>query len=734
MVSVNVLGSTPFNIAVGGTMFNEHGQDSKYWNSANNTYFGSALSYIPEMVWNESCTVPQCGQNAGLWATGGGASVYFHKPSWQTGFGDSMRDVPDVSLTAAGHDPYLLCLEGSCVPDAQGRFSIWLVSGTSAAAPSFAGIMALVDQKMGARQGQANYVLYRLAASNPGTCNGSSTTTLPTSNCIFNDTTVGNNAVPGESGYNTTAGKYQSGKGYDLATGLGSMNVANLVSKWNTVTFNPTNTTLVLNSGAAVNVPHGTLIDYAITVAPQSGTGTPTGDVALMQSTPWSRAIALSTLTGGAASGQTNLLPGGNYYMGAHYSGDKTFAASDSGSSFVMITPETSHTALQVGGGFDGSGNIVPFPGGPYGSFMYLRADVGGSSGVGVPSGYVMFTDNGSPIGTYSLNSQGNTTTPDGFFSIPAGTHSLGAQYSSDPSFASSTSTPVSVTVTQAGSSGSVGYAGAAKGANLTATIATNSGGNPPTGTVTFSVDGSPVASPVAVSGRDAVLNPFLAILFGTAPPVRLGAQAAGSLFDSALPNGPHTVVATYNGDANYAASTSAPFAFNLQPDFVLNSSGNSISISAPGATGSLNVAISQLDNFTGTVTFACSGLPLESTCTFSPASIKGSGQTVVTVKTTAPRSSRLNSPPFWPLGLGATGVGIAGIFCLGAPVNRSWRHNLFGVVLFTLVLGAIGCGGGSGGSGGQHDPGTGTGTYTVTVTATSGALRHQVSFRMVVQ
>ena len=320
-----------------------------------------------------------------------------------------MRDVPDVSLTAAGHDPYLLCLEGSCVPDAQGRFSIWLVSGTSAAAPSFAGIMALVDQKMGARQGQANYVLYRLAASNPGTCNGSSTTTLPTSNCIFNDTTVGNNAVPGESGYNTTAGKYQSGKGYDLATGLGSMNVANLVSKWNTVTFNPTNTTLVLNSGAAVTVPHGTLIDYAITVAPQSGTGTPTGDVALMQSTPWSRAIALSTLTGGAASGQTNRLPGGNYYMGAHYSGDKTFAASDSGSSFVMIRPETSHTALQVGGGFDGSGNIVPFPGAPYGSFMYLRADVGGSSGVGVPSGYVMFTDNGSPIGTYSLNSQGNT-------------------------------------------------------------------------------------------------------------------------------------------------------------------------------------------------------------------------------------------------------------------------------------------------------------------------------------
>ena len=84
--------------------------------------------------------------------------------------------------------------------------------------------MALVDQQTQgtgyfSRQGLANYVLYRLAAtqsSYPSQCNGSNTTTVPASACIFNDVTVGNNVVPGELGTN-----YQAGLGYDTTTGLG---------------------------------------------------------------------------------------------------------------------------------------------------------------------------------------------------------------------------------------------------------------------------------------------------------------------------------------------------------------------------------------------------------------------------------------------------------------------------------------------------------------------------------
>src|SRR5207245_6746357 len=90
------------------------------------------------------------------------------------------RDLPDVSLTAAFHDPYLLCLQGSCE-----RGFIFFVAGTSASAPSFAGIMALVDQKMGSRQGQANYVLYKLAAKETlSQCNASNTSGLPAGSCV----------------------------------------------------------------------------------------------------------------------------------------------------------------------------------------------------------------------------------------------------------------------------------------------------------------------------------------------------------------------------------------------------------------------------------------------------------------------------------------------------------------------------------------------------------------------
>ncbi len=103
-VSVNVLASTPFNVAVGGTMFNENGQSGTYWTSTNSAEGESVLSYIPEDVWNESCTSGDCtnGNNPGIWAGGGGASIYSSaKPSWQSGVTgipqDNTRDIPDVS-------------------------------------------------------------------------------------------------------------------------------------------------------------------------------------------------------------------------------------------------------------------------------------------------------------------------------------------------------------------------------------------------------------------------------------------------------------------------------------------------------------------------------------------------------------------------------------------------------------------------------------------------------------
>ncbi len=199
---VNGICSTPYSVCVGGTEFNDTASPSLYWLSSNASGTqGSALSYIPEVVWNESSP------SSGLWASGGGASTLYSKPSWQSGTGvptDGKRDVPDVSLTAAGHDGYLIVQEGG----------LYVVGGTSAASPSFAGLMALVVQSSGARQGNANVILYPLASKQ------SSGGAL-----VFHDITVGNNSVPGQTGFNAT-------RGYDQATGLGSVDASVLVNHW----------------------------------------------------------------------------------------------------------------------------------------------------------------------------------------------------------------------------------------------------------------------------------------------------------------------------------------------------------------------------------------------------------------------------------------------------------------------------------------------------------------------
>jgi subtilase family serine protease len=460
-IAVSALASTPFDVAVGGTMFNENGDDAAYWNTTNGADLGSAISYIPEDVWNETCTT-QCqpGQPP-LAAGGGGASIIFlSKPSWQSGVAgipnDGTRDLPDVSLTAAGHDPYLVCIEGSCVPNPQNEISFAGVEGTSASAPSFAGIMALVDQKIGQtavgpRQGLANYVLYPLALAQEadGTACNASTTPLPNSTCVFNDVTVGNNSVPGESEYPN--GLYSSGVGYDLASGLGSVNVANLVNAWASATFRPTTTTLMLNGGtAAISIAHGTPVNVGISVVPNSGSGTPTGDVALIAMTDPSEtgisdqvAVAAFTLnTSGTISGTTSLLPGSGsvspYFVTAHYSGNTTstptgvFAPSDSSPGvLVTVTPENSTTTVS---GVNQNLNSISGGTFPFGTFIFVRVDVAGSSGQGVPTGQVNFEDTFGNLpgqlfypvlNPVPLNSQGNASIGAGVINFDAGNHNI---------------------------------------------------------------------------------------------------------------------------------------------------------------------------------------------------------------------------------------------------------------------------------------------------------------------
>ncbi|HEY5030307.1 MAG TPA: protease pro-enzyme activation domain-containing protein [Candidatus Angelobacter sp.] len=207
--AVSGISSTPNNVAVGGTEFNDGA--GGFWAAANNPDGSSALGPIPEIVWNESGTIPVTGKD--LFATGGGVSTLYAKPIYQAGPGvpaDGFRDVPDVALNSAAHTPYLI-IQGHTA-NVTGLVG---ASGTSAAAPSFAGIMALVVQKTGAPQGNANSVLYSMAA-----------TQFAGGTAVFNDITSGNNSVPKVTGF-------AAAPGYDQATGWGSVNAANLVNTWN---------------------------------------------------------------------------------------------------------------------------------------------------------------------------------------------------------------------------------------------------------------------------------------------------------------------------------------------------------------------------------------------------------------------------------------------------------------------------------------------------------------------
>jgi len=227
-LAVNWPSSLPYVTGLGGAEFDEG--SGVYWTADTNGLDIplSALSYIPETAWND--TSSPLNTTHEILAGAGGASAYFSKPSWQTGTGvpdDAARDVPDLSLNSSlFHDPSLLCVQGSCVDGFRdGQQDLTVGGGTSVAAPCFAGMVALINQKMNTPEGQGNInpILYSLAATAPA---------------AIHDITSGNNIVPclpGSTDCPATAPfqlGYSAGAGYDKATGLGSVDAFNLLEAW----------------------------------------------------------------------------------------------------------------------------------------------------------------------------------------------------------------------------------------------------------------------------------------------------------------------------------------------------------------------------------------------------------------------------------------------------------------------------------------------------------------------
>ena len=240
--AVNGLCSSPYSTCIGGTQFSDTANPSLFWSTGNaaGTY-GSALAYISEAAWNESASAG----GSELWAGGGGASTIYAKPSWQTGAGvpsANSRYVPDVSLSSAVHDGYLICVNGQ----------FYVAGGTSASTPSFAGLMALAVERRAARQGNANPVLYTLAALQ---ARGGS--------AVFHDVTMGNNSEPGTTGYS-------AGGGYDAVTGWGSVDANLLVNSWGTGAT-PVPSLQIAAPASAVSVAQGSSASAALAVTVGGG-------------------------------------------------------------------------------------------------------------------------------------------------------------------------------------------------------------------------------------------------------------------------------------------------------------------------------------------------------------------------------------------------------------------------------------------------------------------------------
>ena len=715
--------STPYSVSVGGSQGFEA---NTYWATSTELtppYWGlSALSYIPEVPWNESKaadTSKDTSGLAGLWSGSGGISSYYIQPSWQrgsgvyttdpaytqggnwvtsinltnggsgytatptvtvtgggctveptaiatltggavssvafqyftsagtekTGQGYGCTSVPTVAFTAApaggttaiataaigpmvntpplvtgvphrytpdlvlnaasGHDATLFCSEGSCQWTTSGSTTTLvdagLVGGTSVAAPSMAGIQALINQANGGRQGMPGYIYYALsAAQTEANCN-SITPPASGAGCAFQDITTGDNYICAGNTCTTTAQKmgWPATTGYDLASGLGSVNAANLSSQWKNVVFNSSNTTLGLSQSSGI--AQGSSITLSGTVAAGSGSSVPTGDVAFILSNgnigstvdisgdandgAFVGTKAFATLSGGSYSATLTNLPGGSYTITARYGGDTTFASSLStpvpvsvsqGATAITITPQTLNLLTCV------STNASAYT---YGSPAYIPINVAATSGSGVPTGTLTITVDGATWGTVPLDPNGNGYLIAGNYGTSAnsclygyiysqgpllqgGTHSIGASYSGDSTFPAANATPVNVTVSQISSIPTLAAVGTTMaitpGFNvplvatftvpaLTSGAATAASG--PTGTVTFTdtTTGTTLGTAAVVPN---VVYSVSATSTTAYPSYTFGATAAGAT-TGITTIGANAVTASYSGDANYAATVS---------------------------------------------------------------------------------------------------------------------------------------------------------------------------------
>lgn len=381
---------------------------STYWGATNSQYYENALGYIPETPWNGSCASSLLAVNAGysngadfcaagpstgyvngsVVGGGGGFSAHYAQPSYQAGTPGlsptaTKRAGPDIAFFAAngvwGHN-LIQCESSSASTACTSPSTFEEAGGTSFTAPQFAGVTALLITVTGERQGTLNPALYALAKaqfaaagtatacySNGQTANTGVTIGLPIASCIFHDVTTSNNDEPCKvgsldcyvnpgatygllsiTGAASLSVAYPSGIGYDNTTGLGSVNIYNLITKWNTAFTSSTEL-----KAAPTSISSSQSTDLTATVTGGTPTGYTTAAPALTGSVSFaagSAALGSCTLSSGTCSKTVDgsALQAGPNSVTATFSGSGTYPSSTSSIVTVTVTSSTASVPAQV--------------------------------------------------------------------------------------------------------------------------------------------------------------------------------------------------------------------------------------------------------------------------------------------------------------------------------------------------------------------------------------------------
>lgn len=705
---------SPLITAVGGTTLSgDESAQSTYWNVSSPseptsvTTIATAKSYIPETAWND--TVSDDSPSA----SGGGVSTFYSLPTWQTSLapsGVSGRMIPDISFSAsADNDAYLYCSYDLTVQYgttygtscAQGYWTsksyLPAIGGTSAATPSFAGMLTLMVQKYG-KQGNINPMLYSMAADSANYTSalsgavfhiiGSSNTDM---SCVYNSSTDPGCPASGSFGYAVaTSFPY-----YNMATGLGSVDGYQLYSA-----MGATTTTV---SSSSTSFTQNSTITLTASVAPTYTSATiSSGSVTFYAG---STALGSVSVSSGSASLEISATAANGFVVGSN-----TVSATYSGSTYGSSTGTASVTTTAA----------LPTPNvtvsGPSSSFMLGTTETftvtlsgSGTTPTGtvtLKAGSNSITSVTSSTGTYTFNNIA-TTAANGF---SVGTSTLTAVYGGDSNWGGTSGTTTVTVISPATST-------------VVATSPTSVALGDSSSTVTFNVTVSSSVSSGTPSGTVAVKVGSTTVGSGT-----LNGSGAASI-TAITPTTAHgftlgsdTVTATYTpaSGALYTTSSGTATLTVTAPAYTITPSSTAVSLSAGGSGPvTLNLASTTYADTTTLTAVAYSGSSTTSliTASFSPSTVtlsaNGTGTATLTI---AASSSAANHAPRLPW----MGFTVMGAVLAGAPLLRR-RKRARAALLTVLVLALLGLMAACGGGGGSSTTTKAARTYTVTVTGTGG-------------